>query len=173
MATDGPATQFDMTTARVNPSPATGGQVPRLPLAAMALLVLISLAGVIGVRWAGTGSQQQADAATVARRSLHFADRPDGSVAVSDARSGELLLSVAPGTNAFLRSTMRSMARERRRQGQGPAEPFELLARADGRLTLLDPGTARRIDLESFGPSNAAVFIRLLPAAGPAPAAHP
>ena len=67
---------------------------------------------------------------------------------------------------------MRSLVRERKRQGLGPETPFQLLARADGRLTLLDPSTGRRIDLESFGPTNSAVFQRLLPGASPAPA-HP
>ena len=42
------------------------------------------------------------------------------------------------------------------------AAPFELIARADGRLTLIDTATEARIDLESFGPTNAAVFARLL-----------
>lgn len=73
-----------------------------------------------------------------------------------------MLDTIAPGTNGFLRSAMRGLVRERKRQGLGAEQPFELLGRADGRLTLVDPGTGRRIDLESFGPSNAAVFVRLL-----------
>ena len=79
-----------------------------------------------------------------------------------DARSGALLDTVAPGTNGFLRSTMRGLVRERKRQGLGPETPFELLGRADGRLTLVDPGTGRRVDLESFGPTNSAVFAALI-----------
>jgi len=94
---------------------------------------------------------------------LRFEDRDDGGIAVRDARSGALLATVAPGTNGFLRSTMRGLVRERKRQGLGPELPFELIARVDGRLTLIDPGTHRRIDLESFGPTNSAVFARLLP----------
>jgi hypothetical protein len=38
---------------------------------------------------------------------------------------------------------------------------MQLLGRADGRLTLLDPSTQQRIDLEAFGPSNVAVFAGL------------
>jgi hypothetical protein len=38
---------------------------------------------------------------------------------------------------------------------------MQLLGRADGRLTLIDPSTQQRIDLEAFGPSNAAVFAGL------------
>ena len=59
---------------------------------------------------------------------------------------------------------MRGLARERKRQGIGPELPFQLVGRADGRLTLIDPGTGRRVDLESFGPTNAAAFVRLMAA---------
>jgi hypothetical protein len=37
-----------------------------------------------------------------------------------------------------------------------------LIGHADGRLTLLDPMTGTRVDLGSFGPTNAAVFARFL-----------
>ena len=60
------------------------------------------------------------------------------------------------------------MARERRKQGLGAEPAFELVARADGRLTLLDPSTGERVDLESFGPTNAATFARLLTVQPPA-----
>ena len=44
----------------------------------------------------------------------------------------------------------------------GPMDPFELHARTDGRLTLIDPATHMRLDLESFGPTNAGLFAQLL-----------
>lgn len=135
---------------------------PTLPLAALGALVLVSVLGVGVVRLAGVSPQQIADAPTVSTRQLKFEDRADGGIAVRDARTGAVLDTIAPGTNGFLRSAMRGLVRERKRQGLGAEQPFELLGRADGRLTLVDPGTGRRIDLESFGPSNAAVFVRLL-----------
>jgi putative photosynthetic complex assembly protein len=140
-------------------------KLPIVPLAAMAALVLSCLVGVSAVRLSGLSAVQQADAATLSTRQLRFEDRDDGSIAVLDAGSGALLATAAPGTNGFLRSTMRGLVRERKRQGLGPETPFELLGRADGRLTLVDPGTHRRIDLESFGPTNSAVFAQLLPTA--------
>ncbi len=145
-------------------TPSLQSKLPVLPLAAMAALVLSSLVGVSVVRLAGVSPVQQADAATVSSRQLRFEDRDDGSIVVIDAASGAALDTVAPGSNGFLRSTMRGLVRERKRQSLGPELPFELLGRVDGRLTLLDPGTGRRIDLESFGPTNAAVFAKLLPA---------
>jgi len=144
-------------------TPSLQAKLPVLPLAAMAALVLSALIGASAVRLAGVSAVQQADAATLSTRQLRFEDRPDGGIAVLDAPSGQVLSTVAPGSNGFLRSTMRGLVRERKRQGLGPETPFELLGRADGRLTLVDPGTGRRIDLESFGSTNSAVFAGLLP----------
>ena len=141
-----------MTTQRLAP----------LPLLAMVVLVLCVLAATAAVRLTGLDIRQQADAPAVAQRALRFADRDDGSLQVIDDRSGQVLDTVEVGTGGFIRSTMRGLVRERKRRGLGPEMPFELIARSDGRLTLVDPATQRRIDLESFGPVNAAVFARLL-----------
>lgn len=147
---------------RSSSPPILKSMLPKLPLAAMGALVLASLIGVATVRLTGTSAVQQPDAATVQTMSLRFEDNSDGSISVLDAQTGALLNTVAPGTNGFLRSTMRGLVRERKRQGIGPETPFELLGRADGRLTLNDPSTQRRVDLESFGPTNSAVFATLM-----------
>jgi putative photosynthetic complex assembly protein len=86
-----------------------------------------------------------------------FVDTSGGSVLVKDSASGRTLAQF-DGEQGFLRGTLRALARERKRRGIGPEAPFSLLGRADGRLTLLDPSTAQRIDLESFGPTNSAIF---------------
>ena len=134
---------------------------PTLPLAVKligSMLLLIVLA--IGfARWQGI-SDKQADAATVWQRDLVFADGPQGSVIVKDAQS-QTEIAQFEGEQGFLRSTLRALVRERKRQNIGPDAPMQLLGRADGRLTLLDPSTQQRIDLEAFGPSNAAVFAGL------------
>ncbi len=134
---------------------------PTLPLAVKligSMLLLIVLA--IGfARWQGI-SDKQADAATVWQRDLVFADGPQGSVIVKDAQS-QTEIAQFEGEQGFLRSTLRALVRERKRQNIGPDAPMQLLGRADGRLTLLDPSTQQRIDLEAFGPSNASVFAGL------------
>lgn len=143
---------------------------PRLPLAALGTLVLVTLMGVAAVRLTGVGGSAEAPAPALQARSLQFTDLPDGGIAVSDADTGQVIDTVAPGTNGFLRSAVRGLVRDRKRQQIGPQPPFRLVARSDGRLTLEDPSTGRRIDLEAFGPSNAGVFARLL--AGPTPPLH-
>jgi len=134
--------------------------LPRGLLVAIGALVLATLAGVTAVRLGGT-SVRAPDAPTVATRMLRFEDGPDGSVAVIDAASGRTLDQLR-GEQGFVRGALRALTRERRMREIGPQPPFELAARADGRLTLTDPATGARIDLESFGPTNAGVFARLL-----------
>jgi putative photosynthetic complex assembly protein len=138
--------------------------------AALALGVLLAgvLLSVATVRLSGVDVRTP-DAPSVASRSLRFEDGPNGSVAVIDARSGQLLEQVQ-GEAGFLRGSLRALARERQKRGLGSGPAFELIQRADGRLTLTDPATGERIDLESFGPTNLAVYARLLAAA---PAAAP
>jgi putative photosynthetic complex assembly protein len=134
---------------------------PRAPLIGAATLVLVALLATTWVRLTGVGAARVPDAAPVATRDLRFEDRPDGAIAVYDADRNSLV-DVVTGANGFMRGTLRGLARERKRSGLGPEPPFVLTAREDGRLTLEDPSTGRRVDLESFGPTNEAVFARLL-----------
>ena len=139
--------------------------IPRGLLAAAAALVLVSLVSVATVRLSGIEIRSP-DASPVLTRSLRFEDRADGSIAVIDGKSGAEIERVQ-GEGGFLRGALRALARERRLRDLGPEAAFELVGRADGRLTLLDPATGSRIDLDSFGPTNAGSFVRLLTARTP------
>ena len=134
---------------------------PRAPLFAAATLIGVALLAVIWVRLTGIGFAHQPDAAAVTTRELRFEDRADGAIAVFDARANRLV-DVVTGTSGFLRGTLRALTRERKLERIGPEQPFLLIGRADGRLTLEDPATGHRVDLESFGPTNVEVFARLL-----------
>lgn len=122
-------------------------------------MLLVSLAATAAVRWSGTDIRAP-DAAAVAVRELRFEDQSDGSILVTDARSGEQVHRYT-GEQGFVRGVLRGLARDRQRAGQGPQVAFELIGRADGRMTLKDPVTGRIVDLESFGPPNAAAFALL------------
>lgn len=134
--------------------------MPRRVLLSIGLMLLGTLIAVAAVRLSGA-SITVPDEAALAVRELRFEDRPDGSVVVIDANSRSVIHTMT-GENGFFRGALRGLARERRRSGLGSEQPFQLIGRADGRLTLLDPATGRRIDLESFGPTNAAVFARFM-----------
>jgi putative photosynthetic complex assembly protein len=132
-----------------------------LPFALVAVLLAIVLV-IAGARWAGFEPRTVVDAATVATAQLAFRDEPDGSIRVLNASNGVTIKMVAPGGGGFLRSTLRGLVRERKRQGVAIDAGFSLVARSDGRLTLLDDLTRRRVDLESFGETNKQVFVDLL-----------
>lgn len=135
------------------------------PALALSALVLVCLASVAWVRFSGQEIHAQ-DEAPMAVRALRFEDAADGSIAVIDANSSEQIQTIK-GEQGFMRGALRALARERKKRGLGAEQPFELIARKDGRLTLHDPATDVRIDLESFGPTNAGVFARLLSTPAP------
>ena len=80
--------------------------------------------------------------------------------AVIDYKTGKQI-DVVQGEAGFVRGTLRGLAQERKRRGLDSGPPFELIYRADGRLTLSDTATGRLVDLESFGPTNASTFFKL------------
>jgi len=134
---------------------------PRWVLYCAGSLIALSLVSVGLIRITGNGPDQRAVAA-LAERSLRFEDSKDRGVAVIDAQSGELL-TVLHGEQGFVRGTLRALSRERHSRGIGNGPPFTLTAYIDQRMTLLDPSTGARIDLESFGPTNMGEFARFLP----------
>jgi putative photosynthetic complex assembly protein len=99
---------------------------------------------------------------------------PMGLLAVANARLDagqdaaplqEQLLALSNDTHlpiTLRAGALRALARERKIRGLDGSAPFLLIGRADGRLTLEDPATGQRIDLESFGPMHAGTFARLL-----------
>jgi putative photosynthetic complex assembly protein len=137
-------------------------QVPKVPLYAAISLALFTLALVSTARLAGYDPVDQ-PAREVVARDLRFEDRPGGAVAVFDNATQTLVEVVPGGDDSFVRSTLRSMARDRRHDGAGSEVAFHLAGHADGRLTLTDPVTGRRLDLVAFGSDNAKSFSRWLP----------
>lgn len=133
---------------------------PRGPLLVGFALVAIALITATVGRSTDTGATQPAGSA-VTERELRFEDRSDGAVVIYAGAENQPI-DVLTGENGFLRGTLRGLARARRMEGASPAAPFRLTAWSSGRLTLDDPLTGRRVELEAFGPVNTAVFARLL-----------
>ena len=128
------------------------------------LMIFVALATVvISVgSFVRTGAlERQADASVLVEKDLYFRDLPDGSVGVISANNGEVIAKVT-GQAGFVRGILRAMARERRIRQISSDDAFKLMSHSDGRLTLVDPATQNRIDLESFGKDNAAEFAAFL-----------
>ncbi len=133
---------------------------PRWVLWATAALLAFTLVAVALVRVTGNGPDQLAEA-TKAERLLRFEDSPNGGVAVIDGVTGQLLTTVM-GEQGFFRGAIRALTRDRISRKIGSEQPFKLMSRSDGRLTLFDPVSGQSIDLESFGSENAAIFAPFL-----------
>jgi putative photosynthetic complex assembly protein len=137
---------------------------PRIPLYLCGSAILIALVAATAGRLTNFGDVTP-HGTPVIERSLRFADRANGAVAVYDARDpSQPIEIVAPETNGFLRATMRGLAQQRIRQDANLKTPFVLAQWPDNRLTLEDPTTHRLVDMEAFGVTNEAVFAKLLTA---------
>jgi putative photosynthetic complex assembly protein len=93
---------------------------------------------------------------------LRFADEPNGAVEVRNSHD-QLIKTIKPGEDAFIRVVVRGLAHERLRRKIGPQQPFHLAVGRNGKLTLQDPATGRLIDLEGFGKPERQYFADLLP----------
>lgn len=142
---------------------------PVWPLRAAAALAVFAVVVTAGARFFGLGTVMQPESPVRVERQLRFVEHVAGGngigaggIDVIDARSGLKIDELRPGTDGFMRATLRGLARERRRNGLGQEVPFKLALHVDGSLTLVDPATSRRIELQAFGPSNSGAFARLL-----------
>jgi putative photosynthetic complex assembly protein len=142
------------------------------PLLGAAALIVLTIVLVVGARSSGIGAAKVTLAPEAIARDLRFEDRPDGSVAVIDAHSGEQVDSLAPGQDNFIRGALRSLVRDGKQVSASAGRAFRLSVRTDGRFVLEDTQTGRLINLEAFGATNAGAFARLLHAQRTAMAAQ-
>lgn len=126
---------------------------------------MIVTLSVVGIMRATGHRPEPQQAPVLISHDLRFEDLNDGGIAVYEASGTRPVDIVAPGTNGFLRGTLRGLARERKLEGIGQDIPFRLSERTDGHLLLEDPATHRWVDLGGFGPTNAAAFASVLTAA--------
>jgi putative photosynthetic complex assembly protein len=138
-------------------------KVPRSFLIAAGGLVVMTLLLVTAARVTGSLDSQVGVKTAVAEEFLRFEDQPNGAVAIYSARNGQLIETMEPGTNGFVRGTLRALVRERRLNNVADKTPFRLVLGADGSFVLHDPATNRRLDLRAFGPANVQAFASLLP----------
>lgn len=125
-----------------------------LPLYGMLAVVLISLSLVTAARFFDIGGEKVQRASLVESHQWRFEDRADGAILIFDAQSNRQVQILAPNTNAFFRTVMRALARDRMTKEIGQVQPFTLKRYADGLVTIEDPMTGRVINLEAFGPDN-------------------
>jgi putative photosynthetic complex assembly protein len=143
---------------------------PKGALYGAAGLIGLTMAVVFGIRLGvlpgrPTAPEVRAEkqVAVVATRQFRFADRKDGALIATDARTNQVALILEPGSNSgFIRGVMRGLMRERRLHEVPRDGAVTITQWADGALTLKDNETGRIIELGSFGDTNRAAFAQLL-----------
>ena len=136
--------------------------VGRTGLFAAGGLVLFALISATTARLTGVGDVRVSLPAAVESRDLQFVDGQGGTVLVYDAKDRQLIDTIAPGTNGFVRVVLRGMARERKLADVGREPPFRLTRYVNGQMTLTDTSNNKQVDLVAFGSSNALAFTRLM-----------
>jgi putative photosynthetic complex assembly protein len=140
-------------------SPPQRGGVPFIALAAAGTAVVIAMI----VAAIGGSPTTMPPSKIEATRLLRFDDETNGSVQVTDVETGKLVTVLAPGTNGFIRASLRGLAHSGGHEEHArPNHPFRLTARSDGRLVLDDDVSHRSLDLEAFGSLNSAAYAVLL-----------
>ena len=136
--------------------------VGRTGLLAVGGLVMFALVAVTTSRLTGVGDTRMTLPAAVESRDLQFADGQGGTVLVYDAKDRQLIDTIAPGTNGFVRVVLRGLARERKLGDIGQEPPFRLTRHANGQMMLTDTSSNKQVDLAAFGAANAQSFTRLM-----------
>ena len=134
---------------------------PLLPLARLSIGFLALL--TIGIFVYGKLDLQEElidPSPIVASRELHFYDTSDGKILITDKSGANV--SVVGREGGFMRAVLRSLAQDRVSMGIGPEEPFKLVANQDGLVSIMDPVTGKKVDVSSFGQTNAEIFTALL-----------
>ncbi len=143
--------------------------IPRGAILGAFALIMFALIAVSVARLTGIGTVHADHARAVQSTSLRFEDRPDGGIAVIAPDSGVVLGVIAPGTDGFIRTVLRSLAFDRQRYNIGSGPAFTLNKWSDRHATLDDPTTGRSIDLVAFGKTNMQAFSNVMIMAGGKP----
>ena len=146
----------------LQPSPAQRDTHAARPAAAIGAVLLAVLVGVAGVRLSRHADPRARCRGGGARAACASRTAPTAAWPCS-TRAAASRSSPSSGEAGFLRGALRALARERR--NAGPRRGARLRADRPRRRPPDARATrppAQRIDLESFGPTNAGVFARLL-----------
>jgi putative photosynthetic complex assembly protein len=137
-------------------------RIPRFVLRAAMALVLFAFAAVAIGRYTDTGLTLTPPAAPVEARELRFETQADTSVVISDVQTGRMVALLKPDGDGFIRGVLRGLARGAALERIDERNVYVVTRWDDGRLSISDPATGARFDLNSFGRTNLDAVARLL-----------
>jgi len=136
--------------------------VPRKALFAAGMLICFTL-GVVGfARYTGYKWDWRQGGTVVATRSIEFLQANNGDVKVKDASTGKVLGSYTFTENAFMRTVMLGLRKERAIVADGKNQPFNVQQWNDGRVTVSDPVSGRYFEMAAFGRHQVETFANFL-----------
>ncbi|MEM7507841.1 MAG: photosynthetic complex assembly protein PuhC [Pseudomonadota bacterium] len=152
-----------MTAKRPGKSGRDKERIPRILLAAIAGVCLITLALVSLARIADLppSAMPPSDVPVVAERSIRLYGSMNGAAKVLDTNGG-VIADLGPTEGGFIAGVWRSLARKRMQMDVAVDAPVRLVSYADKRLALFDDHTGWRVELIGFGKDNTAAFAKLL-----------
>lgn len=143
--------------------PQSPDHVPPVVLRATAVLVVGAVLAIATARLTGVPPAALPPvAAPAVERALVIVRDTAGGVRVTDAGTGVLVADLDPLAAGFIAGVDRALARERMKHGLDGDLPVRVVRWEDGRLSLIDPATGWRAELQGFGPDNLEAFARLL-----------
>ncbi|MFN4024776.1 MAG: photosynthetic complex assembly protein PuhC [Hyphomonas sp.] len=143
------------------PSHSHDASPPRVLLMACAAIVILSLLGVSAVRLTGSAHTSDWRPLAVDTLTFRFADGEGGAILAINADTGALVYRWEPETGGFVRTSLRSLAINRSREGVGPEPAFSLHVTGNGKYILEDPSTGQWVSLDAFGRDNVREFGKL------------
>ena len=143
--------------------------IPKAILISAGVLAAMTLTfGFVSNR-TGIGQFETPIVETVASRGLALIDQGGPTVSITDAASGESLMTLPTEAGGFAVEALRNLDRYRARAGASETAPFVLALKADGRLVVEDPETGQQVELRAFGEENTRTFAALLKVDGERP----
>lgn len=136
--------------------------IPRIVLRALLGLILFSIAAVLVAKFTGYGQMLTPESTAAETRLLQFDVRRDGIMVVRDHESGAEVALFGEGEGGFIRGVLRGLSRGRALERVEAGDVYLLTRWEDGRLSVTDPVTGDRFDLNSFGVDNLRAFAQLL-----------
>lgn len=140
--------------------------IPRLLLRAVMGLILFSIVAVLVGRTAEVGLVMTPPSTPAEEIRLAFDPVAGGDLVVRDADTGRTVAILPAEGDGFIRGVLRGLDRGRAKTRTSGEPVFVLTRWKDGRLSISDPLSGERFDLNSFGSDNLAAFARLLPSRG-------
>ena len=139
---------------------------PRLPLALGLGLIGFSIAATVFGMQTGMGTVLNVYGRPEAIRDIVITGKHDTEITISDARTGEIITTLAPEEGGFVRGSLRALSRMRLMAETPEGLPYRLIKWENGSVSLSDTATGERIYLNAFGPDNAAAYAQLLASRG-------